>query len=195
MASILKKLGKTQARLFRKKIYAFLRKNGKKGSEPNTSIYTLVVNALKNDGVDIYEGDRSAAKDRNFLVDNMHLISEKTAINSSVLVVVNKQKKQHVSKKTNQHNLDLEFVKTKEFLSTYEWRKLRMEAIKKYGRKCACCGASGDGVVINIDHIKPRKKYPELALDINNLQPLCDACNHGKGNWDETNWRELNAAR
>lgn len=76
------------------------------------------------------------------------------------------------------------------FLMSYEWRKIRMVAIKKYGNKCQCCGATPkDGIKINVDHIKPRKLYPNLALDINNLQILCNVCNHGKGNWDETDWR------
>jgi 5-methylcytosine-specific restriction endonuclease McrA len=44
-------------------------------------------------------------------------------------------------------------------------------------------------VVINVDHIKPRRKYPELALTESNLQVLCGTCNHGKGSWDETDWR------
>lgn len=53
-----------------------------------------------------------------------------------------------------------------------------------------CCGATReDGVQIQVDHIKPRKTHPELALDINNLQVLCEVCNHGKGNWDQTDWR------
>ena len=77
------------------------------------------------------------------------------------------------------------------FLSSYEWRKVRMEALKKWGAKCQCCGASAKtGAVINVDHIKPRKVFPELALDLNNLQVLCHDCNHGKGNWDMTDWRE-----
>lgn len=76
------------------------------------------------------------------------------------------------------------------FLSTYEWRKVRMEALKKYGPRCQCCGATpATGAVMNVDHIKPRKKWPSLALDVNNLQILCHDCNHGKGNWDETDWR------
>jgi 5-methylcytosine-specific restriction endonuclease McrA len=76
------------------------------------------------------------------------------------------------------------------FLESYEWRKLRMQAIKKYGRRCQCCGATpDDGVKMHVDHIKPRKKYPELALELSNLQILCEVCNHGKGNWDETDWR------
>lgn len=76
------------------------------------------------------------------------------------------------------------------FLSTYEWRRVRMVALKKYGARCQCCGASpADGAVMNVDHIKPRKLFPQLALDVNNLQILCHECNHGKGNWDMTDWR------
>ena len=82
-------------------------------------------------------------------------------------------------------------VTSREFLETYEWRKLRMEALKKYGPKCMCCGATpATGAVMNVDHIKPRKDWPSLALDINNLQILCHECNHGKGNWDQTDWRK-----
>jgi 5-methylcytosine-specific restriction endonuclease McrA len=76
------------------------------------------------------------------------------------------------------------------FLSTFQWRKVRMEALKKYGPRCQCCGATpATGAVMNVDHIKPRKKWPSLALDVNNLQILCHDCNHGKGNWDQTDWR------
>jgi 5-methylcytosine-specific restriction endonuclease McrA len=81
---------------------------------------------------------------------------------------------------------------TDAFLLTYEWRKVRMEALKKYGARCQCCGATpSHGAVMNVDHIKPRKLFPHLALDINNLQVLCHECNHGKGNWDMTDWREV----
>ncbi len=77
------------------------------------------------------------------------------------------------------------------FLSTYEWRRVRMMALKKYGARCQCCGASpADGAVMNVDHIKPRRIFPALALDVDNLQILCAPCNHGKGNWDMTDWRE-----
>lgn len=81
-------------------------------------------------------------------------------------------------------------IASTEFLSSFQWRKLRMEALKKYGPKCMCCGATPlDGAVMNVDHIKPRKLWPSLALKITNLQILCHECNHGKGNWDQTDWR------
>lgn len=79
-----------------------------------------------------------------------------------------------------------------DFLSSYQWRTLRFDAIAMYGNSCACCGATpsrGNGVVINVDHIKPRKTHPHLALDIDNLQVLCDVCNHGKSNRHETDFR------
>ena len=77
------------------------------------------------------------------------------------------------------------------FYNSYAWRKLRYVAIKMCGAKCQCCGRSAaDGFVMHVDHIKPRKKFPELALSLSNLQVLCNLCNHGKGNWDETDWRE-----
>jgi len=83
-----------------------------------------------------------------------------------------------------------EFFKTTAFLETYEWRKLRMTALTKYGAKCMCCNATREhGVRIHVDHIKPRRLFPELALTLSNLQILCEDCNHGKGNWDQTDWR------
>jgi 5-methylcytosine-specific restriction endonuclease McrA len=76
------------------------------------------------------------------------------------------------------------------FLSSFEWKVIRKQALNKYKSMCMCCGASpSTGAVLNVDHIKPRKFFPELALDINNLQVLCGDCNAGKGNWDTTDHR------
>lgn len=81
-------------------------------------------------------------------------------------------------------------VRSKEFLNTYAWTRLRMHALTLYGRKCMCCGATpDDGAVMNVDHIKPRKTHPELALDIRNVQAICAACNKGKCNEFDTDWR------
>jgi len=87
-------------------------------------------------------------------------------------------------------------VNSAEFLRSYEWRKLRYQALLLHGRRCMCCGRTPDhGIVLHVDHIKPRRKHPELATDINNLQILCEECNHGKGNWDETDHRNTMTTR
>jgi len=94
----------------------------------------------------------------------------------------------HPSKRreaSSRHN-----VNSDAFLLSFEWRQLRMKVLKARGARCECCGFSAkDGVKIHVDHIKSRRRHPELALDITNLQVLCEVCNHGKGAWDETDWR------
>lgn len=69
------------------------------------------------------------------------------------------------------------------------WKKLRYQAIVKYGNRCKCCGRGPkDGVSIHVDHIRPKSLWPQLALNIDNLQILCSDCNLGKGNKDRINW-------
>jgi hypothetical protein len=79
-----------------------------------------------------------------------------------------------------------------EFYASLSWKKLRYQALQLCGAKCQCCGASGPASPLHVDHIKPRSKYPELALELNNLQVLCADCNIGKLNVDETDWRAAN---
>lgn len=79
------------------------------------------------------------------------------------------------------------------FYDSWAWKDLRLQVLQKYGRRCQCCGAKPEKtnkVVINVDHIKPLRNYPELALDINNLQVLCSDCNMGKGYWNTTDFRD-----
>ena len=69
------------------------------------------------------------------------------------------------------------------FLRSKEWKELRLKALELYGLACFKCGRENSRMFpINVDHIKPRKFFPELALDITNLQPLCGPCNKKKGN-------------
>lgn len=85
---------------------------------------------------------------------------------------------------------DVHYWDTKKFYESFEWRKLRYQIIKRDGGRCQACGATPEtGAVLNVDHIKPLKHYWSLRLDPDNLQTLCHECNHGKGNWDETDWR------
>jgi 5-methylcytosine-specific restriction endonuclease McrA len=88
------------------------------------------------------------------------------------------------------------FVASKAFLATPEWKRVRYEALRRNDGRCECCGAGRrEGVVLNVDHIKPRRKYPHLALDVDNTQVLCSSCNVGKGNRDQTNWKAKNDSR
>ena len=92
----------------------------------------------------------------------------------------NKKKRNKTSKK-----VDYSFYKSR------EWLELRVRVLEKYECKCMMCGRSPKfhRVVIHVDHIKPRSKFPNLSLDFNNLQLLCAACNRGKSNKYETDWR------
>lgn len=76
------------------------------------------------------------------------------------------------------------------FYESPAWLRLRYAILTHYGPTCMTCGATrADGAVIQVDHIKPTSRYPELALDAANLQVLCSTCNLGKSNTNETDWR------
>jgi len=80
-----------------------------------------------------------------------------------------------------------------DFYRSREWRELRYQVFMKYDRKCMCCGATpeNNNIVIHVDHIKPRSKYPGLELDINNMQVLCEDCNLGKSNISNADFRPV----
>jgi hypothetical protein len=80
---------------------------------------------------------------------------------------------------------------SKDFYASRAWQVVRYKALKREGGRCQCCGRSSawEGVILHVDHIKPRSKYPQYALCDWNLQVLCEDCNLGKGAWDVTDWR------
>lgn len=63
------------------------------------------------------------------------------------------------------------------FYRSEEWIKARDLCLATKGRVCVGCGATK---LIQVDHIKPRSKFPELALDQSNLRPFCWPCNKAK---------------
>lgn len=70
------------------------------------------------------------------------------------------------------------------------WNKLRYLILKRDGGRCCLCGRSAaDGVKLHVDHIKPVSIYPDLYYDPDNLQTLCEECNLGKSDLDDTDWR------
>jgi hypothetical protein len=61
------------------------------------------------------------------------------------------------------------------------WPRLRYQALQRDKGRCQLCGVTArDGARMHVDHIRPKKHFPELAIDINNLQVLCDKCNLSK---------------
>lgn len=76
------------------------------------------------------------------------------------------------------------------FYESEAWQQLRYQTLLRFEGRCMACGCRPHrGNSIQVDHIKPRSKYPELELEPSNLQVLCRDCNFGKGGWDETDWR------
>lgn len=66
------------------------------------------------------------------------------------------------------------------FYRSKAWKKIRDQAMAKANGLCLDC--LGHGIIKQaemVHHIKPLRDYPEHALDINNLKPLCNRC-HGK---------------
>lgn len=76
------------------------------------------------------------------------------------------------------------------FFESRPWLELRYRVLKSSKGCCSCCGTRGDaGNPLQVDHIRPRSKYPDLALRADNCQVLCRNCNMGKSNKDSTDWR------
>ena len=68
---------------------------------------------------------------------------------------------------------------TSPFYETKQWGKLRAYKRRLAHNECERCKRKG---IIrkgsNVHHKKYLKDYPELALDINNLECLCDECHY-----------------
>jgi 5-methylcytosine-specific restriction endonuclease McrA len=73
------------------------------------------------------------------------------------------------------------------FLHSDAWKQLRQQVLVEYGHVCMRCGSRHR---IQVDHIKPRSKYPALALTFSNLQVLCWNCNKDKAARYEKDFRK-----
>lgn len=56
---------------------------------------------------------------------------------------------------------------------------MRFAILSRDGFRCFYCGATGDSVKLEVDHVNPRCKGGETNPD--NLVTACHACNSGKG--------------
>tara|TARA_Y100000310_G_C20704127_1_gene833292 strand:+ start:22160 stop:22861 length:702 start_codon:yes stop_codon:yes gene_type:complete len=71
------------------------------------------------------------------------------------------------------------------FYKSDQWIKLRDNFVNRYDRGyCWNCKRTWDKFVIrNVDHIMPIKRRPDLKLNEDNLQILCNSCNKEKNNF------------
>lgn len=74
---------------------------------------------------------------------------------------------------------------SQQFYRSRSWQSVRYQFLKTVEKKCVLCGSVRGP--FHVDHIKPRSRYPHLALNRNNLQLLCAPCNLGKGADDSGN--------
>lgn len=76
---------------------------------------------------------------------------------------------------------------TDPFYSTGAWKRIRRRALDRDHGYCVWCRRAGRKTIDRsgrpvpvratmVHHIKPRREYPELALTLDNLVSLCDAC-------------------
>lgn len=93
----------------------------------------------------------------------------------------------------------MEQYKTREekrkFYDSKEWRNLRKKVLERDNYECQECKRNGyvsidtyeysesakrKKIKLVVDHIKELEHYPELALDIDNLETLCVTCHNVK---------------
>jgi 5-methylcytosine-specific restriction endonuclease McrA len=164
------------------------------GSRFRTSCYELAAEALQKDGfprpADVYSEKLWVFQNAAHILAAVKSTAFRAASPGSQAPSSRKTRKAMYCKPAGATMPSGVDVRSNDFLQTYEWRVLRMQALKLHGARCQCCGATpSDGAVMNVDHIKPRRIFPEMALSLDNLQILCAPCNHGKSNWDMTDWR------
>jgi 5-methylcytosine-specific restriction endonuclease McrA len=86
-----------------------------------------------------------------------------------------------VTKIENKYSPRVEFDTWRNSNDGKQWK------IQQYERQTSCCAVCKKFVELkdsHIDHIKPLAKYPELGLDLRNLQITHPSCNLSKGDRD-----------
>ena len=90
-----------------------------------------------------------------------------------------KKDRNEYSKKYYESNKEL-----KKMLNSKQWKNTRSMIIKRDGCMCNRCYVQLGKIVssnLQVHHIKPRNKYPELMFEPDNLITLCKFCNVSLG--------------
>ena len=93
------------------------------------------------------------------------------------------------TKRQEDNIIDLELAQLKAEVKIKVMPGIRWQVFQRDNWKCVACGRSAeDEIILHVDHITPRSKGGRDELD--NYQTLCNICNIGKSNKDETDLRK-----
>lgn len=90
-------------------------------------------------------------------------------------------KKDRAAYQRNYYENNKEDIK---LISCTKWRNLRLRIIQRDNAMCQRCYHKFGRInteELQVHHIKPRTKYPELTYDPKNLVTLCGTCNRQIG--------------
>ena len=76
------------------------------------------------------------------------------------------------------------------FYKSAAWEAIRLKRLRMDGWRCQSCGVHCRGRKVgqsrpHVDHILERKRRPDLAMEISNLQTLCVSCHSKKTRNDQ----------
>lgn len=79
---------------------------------------------------------------------------------------------------------DMQRKQADPFYLSKAWRTVRAEALRRDHGMCVRCmerfmnGGEKPRLAVMVHHKKSRKEYPELELELDNLESLCDICHN-----------------
>ena len=76
------------------------------------------------------------------------------------------------------------------FYRSKPWYKARQKVLDRAGHRCEMCGYQGKGLTVH--HVKPRKEYPMLALELTNLVCVCSSCHNRLHDRSDGTLRDVN---
>ena len=105
----------------------------------------------------------------NEFAETGHIYCEKHLVESQ---------KKHQEWLKNHKKKPFENAVRKNNYNNAEWRRLRMEVLKRDGYQCCQCGATSEesGYPLEIHHIIPPKGNKKLFYNIDNCVTLCKCC-------------------
>ena len=100
-------------------------------------------------------------------------------VRGAIRDLINQSNTKKASKPKNSKAKKTNKTKQKNTRSRYIPASVRVDILNRDKYKCVFCGRSSKQIQLEVDHIIPFSKGG--STDLSNLQPLCLACNRGKG--------------